>query len=287
MKNSVSKPEKSELKEPDPLICGIIRPISAAEDCTEAHWAEVHRIIDEALQDTGFRPRLVSSADESGVIQQRIVQNLADDPLVICDVSTRNPNVMFELGMRLAFDMPTIVIKDDKTNYSFDTSPIEHIPYPRDLRYYRISDFKAELSNKVKATHAAAQDADYSTFLKFFKRLKAKKGLSTEEVAIPQIILDQITSLRGELREIIRQRRGVVSDQYIRILFSGTDANLTAFAADLIELPLPNGFEFERPSGGSITVETPDLPESLLSRLFELAKSHSVLRSPVQRIARH
>jgi hypothetical protein len=42
---------------------------------------------------------------------------------------------MFELGMRLAFDKPTIVIKDDVTKFNFDTSPIKHLQYRRDLRY--------------------------------------------------------------------------------------------------------------------------------------------------------
>jgi len=32
---------------------------------------------------------------------------------------------MFELGLRLAFDKPAIIVKDDNTSYSFDTAPIE------------------------------------------------------------------------------------------------------------------------------------------------------------------
>jgi hypothetical protein len=61
---------------------------------------------------------------------------------VIGDVSCKNPNVMFELGMRLAFDKPTIIIKDDQTSYSFDISPIQNLEYPRDLRFNKIIDFK-------------------------------------------------------------------------------------------------------------------------------------------------
>jgi hypothetical protein len=38
--------------------------------------------------------------------------------------------------MRLAFDRPTIIVKDDLTTYSFDTSPIEHLEYPRDLAIF-------------------------------------------------------------------------------------------------------------------------------------------------------
>jgi len=42
--------------------------------------------------------------------------------MIVCDISGRNPNVMFELGLRLAFDKPAIIIKDEITPYSFDTS---------------------------------------------------------------------------------------------------------------------------------------------------------------------
>src|ERR1019366_7659753 len=101
-------------------------------------------------------------------IHKTIVQNLYDNPLVICDVSSKNPNVMFELGIRLAFDKPTIIVKDDATTYSFDTASIEHIPYPRDLRFGKIVEFKAKLAGKVAATLEASKDPGYSTFLKNF-----------------------------------------------------------------------------------------------------------------------
>ncbi|WP_353118770.1 hypothetical protein [Myroides odoratus] len=55
------------------------------------------------------------------------MNNIYNDEIVVCDVSSKNPNVMFELGLRLAFDKPTIIIKDEKTGYSFDTGVIEHL----------------------------------------------------------------------------------------------------------------------------------------------------------------
>ena len=116
-------------------ICGVVMPISEIDGCSESHWADVRGIIDQAVEQAGFVPNLVSEADDVGIIHKRIIQNLYDNPIVVCDVSGKNPNVMFELGIRLAFDKPTIIIKDDKTSYSFDTSSIEHIEYPRDLRF--------------------------------------------------------------------------------------------------------------------------------------------------------
>ncbi|VXB67125.1 RNA helicase [Chryseobacterium sp. 8AT] len=140
------------------LKCGVIMPISQIDGCSESHWSDVMEIISTCVTEAGFEANIVSNADDVGVIHKRIVQNLYDNPIVICDVSCRNPNVMFELGMRLAFDKPTIIIKDDKTSYSFDTSSIEHIEYPRDLRFNKIQEFKIKLTEKIKSTYKKSSE---------------------------------------------------------------------------------------------------------------------------------
>ncbi len=189
-------------------ICGIVMPISAMDGCSEGHWSDVLEIITEAIEEAGFEGNLVSNADDVGIIQKRIIQNLYENPIVVCDVSGKNPNVMFELGMRLAFDKPTIIIKDDKTSYSFDTSPIEHIEYPRDLRFSRIVDFKAKLAEKIKATFdKSTNDALYTTFLKHFGEFKVAK-IDKKEVSGQEFILDELKSIRMGMRRLERNQFG-------------------------------------------------------------------------------
>jgi hypothetical protein len=182
-------------EEPRP-ICGVVMPISSLDGCTEEHWLEVHEILSEAIDDAGFDGNMVSNAADVGIIQKRIIQNLYDNPIVLCDVSGKNPNVMFELGLRLAFDRPTIIVKDDKNSYSFDTSPIEHLEYPRDLRFTKIVDFKAKLADKLKSTHQKAlKDSDYTTFLKYFGEFKVAK-IEKKEVSGQEFILEELRNLR-------------------------------------------------------------------------------------------
>lgn len=188
--------------EPQKPVCGIVMPISAIDGCTESHWTDVHEIICESIEDAGFVGNLVSNADDVGIIQKRIIQNLYDNPIVVCDVSGKNPNVMFELGLRLAFDKPTIIIKDDRTSYSFDTSAIEHLEYPRDLRFSQIIEFKRKLSDKIRATsHKAATDTGYTTFLKHFGEFKVAK-LDKKEVSGQEYVLEEIRALRTLIRRL-------------------------------------------------------------------------------------
>lgn len=176
--------------------CGLVMPISEIDGCTEKHWQEVKGIITEAVEDAGFTANLVSYADDVGIIQKRIIQNLYENPIVVCDVSGKNPNVMFELGLRLAFDKPIIIIKDDKTSYSFDTSPIEHLEYPRDLRFTKIVEFKEALNSKVKATYEASiKDPNHTTFLKHFGTFTAAK-IDTKEVSKEDYIIEEMKEIR-------------------------------------------------------------------------------------------
>jgi hypothetical protein len=195
-----------------PAVCGLVMPISGIDGCTAEHWSDVKTIVSEAVEGIGdpkFQVRLVSDADDVGVIQKRIVQNIYSADMVVCDVSGKNPNVMFELGMRLAFDKPTVIIKDDKTDYSFDTGIIEHIPYPRDLRFNRMVSFKLLLAEKIVATHkAAAADPNHSTFLKNFGKFHIA-SLSEDVVPADKIVVEMLSEVQAEM---VRMRRAIAHE---------------------------------------------------------------------------
>ena len=187
------------------VSCGLVMPISAIDGCSCEHWIQVKSIIHEAVDTIAspkFKLSLVSESDDISVIQKRIVQNIYNSNIIVCDVSAKNPNVMFELGMRLAFDKPTVIIKDDKTDYSFDTGIIEHVTYPRDLNYSSIVAFKTTLSKKISATYNAAQsDPSYSTFLKNFGKFKVASP--SESIGSPnEIIMEMLNDLQSQILKL-------------------------------------------------------------------------------------
>jgi hypothetical protein len=199
--------DKSSAEAQQKPICGIIMPISALDGCTTSHWSDVFDIFSGAIEKAGFEPNIVSNAEEVTFIHKTIIQNVYDNPIVVCDVSGKNPNVMFELGMRLAFDKPTIVVKDDKTTYSFDTSAIEHLEYPRDLRFNTIVDFKEKLREKIKATYSkATSDPSYTTFLKHFGEFTIAK-LDKKEVPSQQFVLEELKNIRLQLNTLQARSR--------------------------------------------------------------------------------
>lgn len=92
----MSKPTNGAGSADSRSVCGLVMPISEIDGCSETHWAEVQDILSDAIEETGFEANLVSNADDVGLIHKRIIQNLYENPLVVCDVSGKNPNVMFE-----------------------------------------------------------------------------------------------------------------------------------------------------------------------------------------------
>jgi hypothetical protein len=201
-------------KAPEPRpVCGIAMPISPVDGYPARHWQpDVLEIITEAAQAAGFDARLVSAAEHSAIILGEIVANLHRDDVVVFDVSTKNANVMFELGMRLAFDKPTVIIKDDNTHRPFDTSPIQDLEYPRDLHYQEIRKFKTDLTNKMKATYEASQKSDYRSFLKHFGQLKVA-SVETREVSSVEYI---INSMKQMDRKLDRLEKGALSMAPVR-----------------------------------------------------------------------
>lgn len=196
-----------KLDKPSLLRCGIIMPIASMGDYSEAHWQDVKSIITEATQQISeftFKTEIVSNSDgEINIIHKNIITNIYNSDVVVCDISGRNPNVLFELGMRLTFDKPTIIIKDDETPYIFDTSSIETLTYPKDLRFHKIVSFKETLANRIKLTYIKSiEDKNYSPFLGHFGEFKVPVLNVTAVTEPQQIILDEISSLRSEIRSI-------------------------------------------------------------------------------------
>lgn len=202
------------------LEIGFIMPIAAIDGCSADHWLDVKSIITEAVASiTKYKctSKIVSESEDVGVIQKRIVQNVYNADVIVCDVSCKNANVMFELGMRLAFDKPTIIIKDELTGFSFDTQVIEHLIYPRDLRFSKIVNFKEQLAKKIVATYDdSISNPDHSTFLKNFGQFKVA-ALGETTVTADNLMLTMLNEMQTDLAILKRNSRQISSTEKHRI----------------------------------------------------------------------
>ena len=103
------------------LVCFVAMPFTEGENGrAEGFFKEVlGQIIAPAGREAGFRV-VTARKKGSDVIQATIVNNLLDADLVVVDLTEHNPNVLFELGMRMAADKPVALIRSTGTPPIFD-----------------------------------------------------------------------------------------------------------------------------------------------------------------------
>ncbi len=197
--NNQEKEEQSSKN----LTCGIIMPIAEHKDYPTNHWNDVLEIVKSAIDETEFKTCLVWDDPATGLIHERIVNNIYNCDIIICDVSSKNPNVMFELGLRLAFDKPTIIIKDELTGYSFDTGVIDHIYYPSSLRFSEINSFKQKLKDRINATYEKSKnDSKYSPFLKQFGTKIVPAEIGENKISENDYIVKTLEVIKTQLNKI-------------------------------------------------------------------------------------
>jgi hypothetical protein len=136
--------------EPD---CFVIMPISNVEGYEAGHFGRVYEhIIKPACRTAGFRPVRADEVQVTNYIVVDILRKILDADMVICDLSGINPNVLYELGIRQAFNLPVTLIKDSRTPKVFDIQGLRYIEYDESLRIDKIEDAVANIGNTLKNT---------------------------------------------------------------------------------------------------------------------------------------
>lgn len=96
----------------------------------------------------------VETANKQGsdVIQSTIINDLLEADLVIADLTDHNPNVLFELGMRMAIDKPVALIKSKDTGKIFDVDNMLRV-YEYDQNLWKSTVMKdvPSLTKHIKA----------------------------------------------------------------------------------------------------------------------------------------
>lgn len=92
--------------------------------------------------------------EQSGVIDKKMYENILKADFVVADISTLNPNAIYELGVRHALKPnTTIVIAEDKLKIPFDVNSIFIHMYKHledDIGFSEVQRFRDHLTKQVK-----------------------------------------------------------------------------------------------------------------------------------------
>jgi len=189
-------------------------PISDCDGYPVGHFSEVFRdLIVPAVEEAGYVCELATTTNSAHLIQLDVVTKVATADLCICDLSTNNPNVLFEYGIRQAFDKPTVLIKDKITKRIFDLSGFRDIEYDPSLRHSQVIETRQLITKAIAHTVSGREDKSQVFSLVQLMKLTAASipasDLSPAD-AQTQILIQKIDDLASRLEA--NERRAQVKE---------------------------------------------------------------------------
>ncbi len=193
--------ETTSTSQPDEEKCFAIMPISNVDGYEDGHFKHVYDdLIAPACGLANYKAFRADDVTSSSHIHLEILRELIDAPMAICDLSTRNPNVLFELGIRQAFNKPVVLIQEEGTPKIFDISPIRYLEYSKKLKYRDVLQKQEELSKWLMTTREAYQDGTDSSSIISLLGLQNGASVPHLDTSEQQTISMQI--IQSELRSI-------------------------------------------------------------------------------------
>lgn len=167
-KNDV-KDEKPQVVNATSKTCFVIMPIADHPDYENGHFDRVYEyLIKPACEKAGYEVRRADDNKASNMIMFDILKKIMECDMAICDLSSKNANVFYELGLRQAFNKKTILITDGRENAPFDIAAFRYVRYSPSLRVDSvITDTKA-ISEMLEETENAPED-DVNSIVKLLQ----------------------------------------------------------------------------------------------------------------------
>jgi hypothetical protein len=182
--------------------CFVIMPISDQDGYDKGHFTRVYNyLIIPACKKAGFEPIRADDEIKTNHIVIDIIKKILNSDIVICDLSAKNPNVMYELGIRQAFNKKTVLIKDYKTSRVFDIQGLRTIDYDENLR---IDDVQEKI-NKISDTLIATNESSSDEVNSLLQLLAIKPATYPENYEISKesnLILDGLQDLSKRISKI-------------------------------------------------------------------------------------
>jgi len=220
--SSARKPAEAELAS-DKTDCFVVMPITDPEGYDPGHFQHIFDdIFVPACDAAGYIAVRADQIKETNLIHLDVLQRLLDSRMVLCDLSSRNPNVLFELGLRQAFDMPVVLVQEAGTPKIFDIAPLRFTEYRRARVYHEVIEDQRKLAAALVATREAFEKGSgINSIVKILSLTKPAALPDVQETNRDpafQIIRAELNDLRNEMRTMLRPLRDRERDEDVELL---------------------------------------------------------------------
>lgn len=190
--------------------CFVIMPISNQDGYEADHFNLVYEdIIKVACTRAGYTAIRADDVKQTNLIHKDILQRVLEAPMAICDLSSNNPNVLFELGIRQAFDKPVVLIKDKVTKSIFDIAPLRHTEYLSTHKYRDVLKSQKLIKDALESTEKAVKNNGNINSLISLLSLPNAASLKPEDdskSSFSYLMLQQMSEMQNDIRNLLLER---------------------------------------------------------------------------------
>jgi hypothetical protein len=190
----------------------VTTPGNYAEKLRDAsHFPHVlDHLFRPALIKAGYRV-IAPTSRGAQLIHAEIIKNLEQADLVLCDLSSLNANVFFELGIRTALDRPVVLVKDMMTErIPFDLNAINTHAYDESLTPWTLTSEIDRLAEHVKAVDTdAGSGNDMWHYFGLTKRATPAEITGNPTEAKLDLLLTEVTALKARGGQTVSSLSGM------------------------------------------------------------------------------
>jgi nucleoside 2-deoxyribosyltransferase len=149
------------------------------------------KIFKPALQRASFNVTRADDIFQVSGIMQDIVRSIQEADLILCEMSGKNPNVFYELGLAHSRGKPVILVSRKKEDIPFDLSQLRVILYDTEQ-----ADWQRKLSTQIRQMAKSVND-----------------GGAPQNKVLADLVVTPLATDVGQMAEEIRDIRGLLDSR--------------------------------------------------------------------------
>lgn len=229
--------------------CFVICPIGDAGTETRRRSDQVLRhIIEPAVEKYNFKALRADQISEPGMITSQIIQNIVESPLVIADLTERNPNVYYELAIRHAIRKPLIQMIQKGEALPFDVAGTRTIHFDhKDLD--SVEEVKAEICRQIESMSGRHSDIESPISISLdLQTLRQSENPEERSLGDVLIAISEIRSGIGTLEKRLSDPSSLLPPNYLKEIsrFFNKDTYLATREISIISERLINMLENQK-----------------------------------------
>lgn len=182
--------------------CFVITPIGKSESSTRrAAQGLIDIVIKPVMEDLEYTVSVAHEISSPGSITKQVIAHLLEDDMVIANLTSLNPNVMYELAVRHAKRLPVVSLAESGTDLPFDISDERTIFYTNDM--YDVKEVTDKLKTAIEA--AESDSAPDNPIYRVAESIILQESPDTPDV--DKYISSRLDALENSLQTIARTLR--------------------------------------------------------------------------------